>query len=188
MAQAEIYLDMDGVCTDFISAALAAQGYDPATALARWRAEHPGALFPDGVIDKTAKEFFAHECLRQKSFWQGLAAYPWFERLYAELGRRGHVLFLTAPINAPGCVSGKHEWLIGQFGHDFSDFIFTRHKSRLAHGGAFLVDDMPFNVAAFAERKGQGLLFPQIWNEHHSVPDPLEHLLTALDKALAESR
>ena len=171
-----------------MSAALAAQGYDPAEALARWRAEHPGRLFPDGVIDKAPRDFFTHDSLRQQSFWQGLEPYPWFRTLYEELGRRGHVVFLTQPIpiGAPGCVAGKHAWLIEQFGSDFHDFIFTRHKDRLAHGAAYLVDDMPFNTAAFAKRQGQGLLFPQIWNEHHQVQDPPSHLLAALDAALAK--
>ena len=97
--------------------------------------------------------------------------------LYEELCRLGHVVFLTAPTGSPGCVSGKQEWLINQFGHDFHDFIFTRHKQRLAHPDAYLVDDMPFNVAPFDERNGHGLLFPQIWNELNHIEDPVDHVI-----------
>ena len=180
----EIYLDMDGVCVDFIGAAMSAQGYDAATMLAKWHKEHPGSLYPEVLFDVPAEEFFTHENLHSKEFWNGLVPYPWFEQLYSELDRLGHVVFLTAPTNSPGCVSGKHEWLINNFGHGFMDFIFTRHKSRLAHPGAYLVDDMPFNIVPFEERHGNGLLFPQIWNELNHIEDRTGHVIEQLERAI----
>lgn len=187
MSQApEIYLDMDGVCVDFMGAAIAAQGYDAAAKLAQWREQHPGSLFPEPLMGKDATEFFTHKNLAASEFWSGLTPYPWFEHLYSELARLGHVVFLTAPTGQPGCVSGKHEWLIEKFGHDYSDFIFTRHKDRLAHSGAYLVDDMPFNIAPFERRGGNGILFPQIWNELHAIEDPVPHVIEALQAAIAD--
>lgn len=180
----EIYLDMDGVCVDFLGAAMAAQGYDPDIYMARWYEEHPGSLFPEPLMEKTAFDFFTHEHLHTSDFWAGLVPYPWFEHLYAELGRLGHVVFLTAPTGAPGCVSGKHEWLIDQFGRDFHDFIFTRHKQRLAHPNAYLVDDMPFNIAPFNDRDGNGILFPQIWNELSHVEEKVDHVIESLERAI----
>ena len=182
---AEIYLDMDGVCVDFIGAAMSAQGFDPKIMLEGWREHHPGALFPESLIDKSPEEFFTHENLQGSDFWAGLTPYPWFEQLFEELDRLGHVIFLTAPTGAPGCVSGKHEWLINRFGSDFHDFIFTRHKNRLAHPNAYLVDDMPFNTEPFSQREGVGLLFPQIWNKHHAVEDPVAHVIESLETALS---
>ena len=177
----EIYLDMDGVCVDFIGAAMKTQGYDADQMLTGWRNEHPGSLYPEPMMDKTATEFFTHSNLQTSEFWSGLIAYSWFDHLYEELGRLGHVVFLTAPTGAPGCVSGKLEWLIGRFGSDFTDFIFTRHKDRLAHPDAYLVDDMPFNIEPFIARKGVGVLFPQIWNELAHIEDPVRHVITTLD-------
>ena len=186
MADTDIYLDMDGVCVDLISALLASQGYDAGEVLARWRAEHPGSHFPRSLLGKTEEQFFRHKDMYQKSFWQGLEPYPWFETLYAELGKRGHVVFLSAPpADMPDCVSGKQEWLIEQFGSGFNDFIFTSHKYKLAHSKAVLVDDLPFNTKRFERRNGHGLIFPQAWNEHHHVDDPLGHLLEALDRTLS---
>ena len=183
----EIYLDMDGVCVDFIGAAMQAQGYDPSVLLPRWLEEHPGSLFPEPLIDVPAMEFFTHENLHAHEFWSGLVPYPWFEKMFEELDRLGHVVFLTAPTNYPGCVSGKHEWLRSNFGHDFVDFIFTRHKDRLAHPNAYLVDDMPFNIEPFEQRNGHGILFPQIWNELSHIDDPSGHVIEQLAKAIHSS-
>ena len=181
MTKPEIYLDMDGVCVDFIGAAFSAQGYDAEEMLKRWLEEHPGSLYPEAIMDKPAEKFFTHQELHSSDFWANLEPYPWFEKLYEELNRIGHVVFLTAPTGAPGCVSGKHEWLINRFGNDFHDFIFTRHKNRLAHPNAFLVDDMPFNTAPFSERNGHGVLFPQIWNELNHIEDRVAHVIEDLE-------
>ncbi len=180
----EIYLDMDGVCVDFIGAAMNAQGYDSLELLPKWRQEHPGSLYPEPLFNIPATEFFAHAHLHTRAFWRGLVPYPWFESLYAELGRFGHVVFLTAPTESPECVSGKHDWLINTFGHAFKDFIFTRHKDRLAHANACLVDDMPFNIAPFEQRQGIGLLFPQAWNELAHIDDPDGYVLAQLERAI----
>jgi 5'(3')-deoxyribonucleotidase len=184
----EIYLDMDGVCVDFLGAAMAAQGYDPVVYLSRWHEEHPGSLFPEPLMEKTAFEFFTHENLNTSEFWAGLVPYPWFEHLFSELGRLGHVVFLTAPTGAPGCVSGKHAWLIDQFGRDFHDFIFTRHKDRLAHANAYLVDDMPFNITPFEQRGGNGILFPQTWNELSHIEEKADHVIEQLEQRINSRR
>lgn len=184
MAEIEIYLDMDGVCVDFIGAAMTAQGYDAAATLAEWEREHAGTLFPEALMGKPPEDFFTHENLHPHEFWSGLVPYPWFDHLYEELTRIGHVIFLTAPTNAPGCVSGKHEWLINTFGHGFGDFIFTRHKARLAHPDAYLVDDLPHNITPFDERGGHGILFPQLWNEWHQVEDKVSHVVERLDNRI----
>jgi 5'(3')-deoxyribonucleotidase len=180
----EIYLDMDGVCVDFLGAAMSAQGYDAKETLKAWRDQHPGSLFPEALLEKPAMEFFTHDNLRTSEFWSGLIPFEWFDHLYAELERLGHVVFLTAPTGQPGCVAGKHEWLINQFGNDFTDFIFTRHKDRLAHPNAYLVDDMPFNIAPFDARDGNGVLFPQIWNELSHITDPVPHVIETLEQGI----
>ena len=176
---------MDGVCVDFIGAAMSAQGYDPAEYLPLWERDHSGSLFPESLMKKTPVEFFTHKNLQVKEFWANLVPYPWFDHLFAELSRLGHVVFLTAPTGAPGCVSGKHEWLIERFGSDFHDFIFTRHKNRLAHPDAYLVDDMPFKIEPFNQRNGVGVLFPQIWNELSQVEDRVAHVIQDIERKVA---
>lgn len=182
----EIYLDMDGVCVDFIGAAMTCQGYDSAQLLEKWRTMHPGSLYPDPIMDKSAMEFFTNENIQNAQFWSSLVAYSWFEQLYEELELLGNVVFLTAPTASPGCVSGKLTWLINRFGSDFSNFIFTRHKDRLAHPNAYLIDDMPFNISSFISRGGNGVLFPQIWNELSHIEDPVSHIINKLKISIAQ--
>lgn len=190
MTEIEIYLDMDGVCVDFMAAAIQANGFDPDTTLARWLDEHPGELFPEPLLGKSAMEFFTHEHLHTEQFWRELTPYPWFDRLMEELNRLGHVVFLTAPTNAPGCVAGKHHWLKARFGETFADFIFTRHKDRLAHPNACLVDDMSHNIDPFNRRNGHGVLFPQTWNnfarqDGSHLDDPVTHVVESIERRFA---
>ena len=84
------------------------------------------------------------------------------------------------------CVSGKLTWLINRFGSDFTNFIFTRHKDRLAHSNAYLVDDMPFNISSFISRGGNGVLFPQIWNELSHIEDPVSHIINKLKISISQ--
>ena len=60
MNNAEIYLDMDGVCVDFLGAALSTQGYDAKDYFQRWLDDHPSELFPEALIGKTRMYFFTH--------------------------------------------------------------------------------------------------------------------------------
>ena len=95
----EIYLDMDGVCVDFIGAAMKTQGYDADLMLEAWRKEHPGSLYPEPLMDKTATEFFTHNNMHASEFWSGLVPYYWFEHLFDELGLSGY----QTQINTLGC-------------------------------------------------------------------------------------
>lgn len=180
MRDLEIYLDMDGVCTDFISAALAAHDYDPEPTLERWARDHPGEFFPYAVMDIEMEQFWAPLADLGEQFWAGLRAYDWFDHLFEQLTELGHVVFLTspAPTIASSCVAGKVRWLQDRYGAEFQDFIFTAHKDRLAHENAVLIDDYDLNVARFKERGGHGIVFPQFWNEGADVDDSVSYVLS----------
>ncbi len=184
--EAEIYLDMDGVCVDFISATIAAHGLDAKETLEKWKQNHPGSIYPEELFGMAANSFFTHEALQEATFWRDLEPYPWFERMFKELSTLGHVVFLTAPTDEPGCVAGKHQWLINTFGPNFTDFIFTRHKSRLAHDNAFLIDDLPRNVSSFEERTGHGVLFPQTWNANAHIDDACGYVVDLISRSIVE--
>jgi 5'(3')-deoxyribonucleotidase len=178
----EIYLDMDGVCVDFMGATIAAHGLDSEEMLQKWRDQHPGSLYPEALFGMSAESFFTHSALGEDRFWRDLEPYPWFEDMFESLSAIGHVVFLTAPTAQPGCVAGKHQWLNNMFGNDFSDFIFTRHKDRLAHDNAILIDDLPRNIEVFRARTGHGVLFPQTWNEHLHIEDASGFVVDSIKK------
>jgi 5'(3')-deoxyribonucleotidase len=178
MVSREIYLDLDGVCVDFIRPAIDAHGYDTDAVMARWEANHPGEFYPDKALAMEMERFWDHLATLGESFWANLQPYPWFEDLYARLDELGHVVFCTSSTRAPACVAGKLRWLQDRFGADFQDYILTAHKDRLAHANAFLIDDFDQNVARFASRGGVGVLFPQFWNSNHHVRvDPVDYVL-----------
>ena len=103
----EIYLDMDGVCTDFNKAAIEAHGRDSQEVLARWAADHRGEFYTYEVLKMQKGPFFDHLHTLGETFWIELEPYPWFDRLYQSLSEIGQVMFCTAPTDSPTCVAGK---------------------------------------------------------------------------------
>lgn len=186
--QREIYLDLDGVCVDFISGAISAHNHDPDEVLARWATDHRGVLNPYDVMGIEMDTFLDRLHEMGESFWIELKAYPWFEDLYMQLSGIGHVMFCTASTRSPSCLSGKLHWLQERFGHDFQDFVLTTHKERLAHRDACLIDDFDSNVNRFRLRGGHGILFPQIWNSNHVIAqNPVEYVLEHVIKNVTYS-
>ena len=177
MRDLEIYLDMDGVCTDFITPAIEAHGLEPGATLDRWAREHPGEFYPFDVLDMEPDTFWGPLADLGEAFWVGLKAYEWFDEMFARLNRLGHVVFLTSPTQAPASVSGKLRWLQDRYGMGFQDFVFTTHKDRLAHGNAVLIDDYDVNVSRFVDRGGMGVVFPQFWNCNAHIDEGIEYVI-----------
>jgi 5'(3')-deoxyribonucleotidase len=174
----EIYLDLDGVCVDLNSAAIAAHGLDPQTVLSRWATNHRGEFYLHRVLGMEKDAFWEHITQLGESFWAEMQPFPWFEELYENLGKSGHVVFCSSATRAPASVSGKLRWLQDRFGYKFKEYVFTTHKDRLAHSDAYLIDDFDLNVDRFRDRGGNGILFPQIWNSNHIVnSDPVDYVL-----------
>ena len=173
-----IYLDMDGVCCDFVSAALRINGFEPEEVFSRWQQEHRGEFHMSKVLDIKMETFWDHIHTGGIDFWRGLEAYPWFTQMHKELEKLGRVVFLSSPTRSPDCIAGKHHWLQDRFGRTFNQFIFTQQKDLLAHSNATLIDDYEGNITAFNDRQGHGQLFPRFWNaRHHIDDDPCEYIL-----------
>ena len=187
--QRELYLDLDGVCVDFIRGAIAAHDHNPDEVLTRWAAHHRGEFLPYKVMGIELDPFLDRLGELGESFWIQLEPFPWFDELYNRLSAIGHVVFCTATTRSPSCLSGKLHWLQDRFGNDFQDFILTSHKHRLAHANACLIDDFDDNIDRFRQRGGQGVLFPQIWNSNHAVDqNPVEYVLERVAEATPEAQ
>ena len=178
----DIYLDIDGVCVDFIGPALALVNLEADTLLTRWARDFPGDFYPEALLGIPRQDFFLEIDRHGADFWRGLPAYPWFNALHQGLGVYGEVLFLTAPTGYPDCLAGKYQWLCDSFGQGFDNCIFTSHKARLAHPRAILIDDSDANIQQFRDRGGQGLVFPQMWNSAGACADPVRVVLQAVAK------
>ena len=177
-----LFLDLDGVLCDFISAALAAHGleYDPNS----WP---PGVWDVTHVVEKGPLAFWNPIDNRGAGFWQSLKPYPWLDELhrYAEqLADR--VLFLSAPQMNSSCYAGKYLWMQAQFGRT-KELILTKEKHLLAAPGRLLIDDSDENVERFRAQGGEAILFSQPWNQNHPfAKTPILKLGSDLERLLAK--
>ena len=177
-----IYLDMDGVCVDFASAGLRANGFDPDQALQLWQGQALGEFHTYKVLGIDRDDYWQAIARQGEDFWVNLEAYPWFSQLYQALTDIGPVFFLSAPTRTPSCLSGKAKWLQRRFGGTFRDFIFTTHKHLLAQSQTILIDDYEMNINRFRQAGGQGVLFPQLWNGNY------RHVSQRLDYTIGQVR
>ena len=152
-----VFLDMDGVITNFNKAVCAEFDlpYPPQTY----------CFFPE--IRKEVNEF----C--NISFWRNL---EWMddgrEILRAIMGTLGleKVYFLTGMMPNAGSGTGKLLWI-----HDnlpiYSDRVILHTlevcKSSLAKPDTLLIDDKDENVEEFAKAGGKAILVPRPWNKLH---------------------
>jgi len=172
-----IYLDLDGVCVDFVSAGLRAHGFDPAQVLERWANGFRGEYRIHKVLGMPSRQYWEGIDRQGEDFWANLEAYPWFWELYNKLSALAPVIFLSASTRLPATLSGKMKWLQARFGPAFQDYVFTFQKQQLASPGALLVDDYDLNIDRFRTAGGSAVCFPQLWNCNHTIADPLAYTL-----------
>ena len=179
-----VFLDLDGVCCDFVSAALQRNGLDEndrAELLARWPF---GEWSIPKLIGKTDEEFWK-PINGDASFWRGLSQYPWFGSLIrkCEDMSDGEVMFATSPSRCPFAYKGKAEWLIDRGIKSNDRAMFGSKKHLLANANTVLVDDSDKNVSEFRDAGGKAILFPQVWNTNYEyIQDPMGYVRGELDK------
>lgn len=177
-----IYLDMDGVCTDFASAGILANGRDPAEVFRLWHLSFRGEYHSYTVMGIDMESFWEAVAAAGEPFWVNLQEYDWYPELLRSLQNIGEVVFLTSGSYAPWSLSGKLKWLHKRFGRDFQGYVFTAKKHLLAKPAALLIDDYEGNVTAFQNHGGKAVLFPQVWNSNHEVTDRLRFTLESVER------
>ncbi|MGC1783365.1 MAG: 5'-3'-deoxyribonucleotidase [Acidobacteriaceae bacterium] len=93
--------------------------------------------------------------LQSDEFFEDLPVIPGSQKVLQRISRKYEVFIATAAMAFPNSFGAKYRWLRRHF--DFlspHNFVFCGDKSIL-HAD-FLIDDMPYNLAAF---RGQGILF-----------------------------
>ena len=175
-----IYLDMDGVCCDFFSAAIEVNGYDPVEVLANWP---KGEYDICKVLGHDQDLFWTRIEQAGSNFWATLKVYPWFRDLYAAMQKLGDVVFLTSPSWDAHSLTGKKLWLENRLGKSFRDFVITNRKSLLSREGTILIDDSQSQVTDFAAGLGgYGILFPQPWNAAQEPEDRMAYVVDAIER------
>lgn len=131
----EVFLDMDGVLSDFDSHARDQGKYDTA-GKPKWE-----------ELDST--------------WWATMPAYDGMKAFYNDMKKIGNVRMLTAPTLSSGCYRGKAEWVEKQFGRwGLNDLIICRalDKHLLARPNHILIDDRQKNVDEWNAAGGIGIL------------------------------
>jgi 5'(3')-deoxyribonucleotidase len=177
-----IYLDMDGVSTQFVTKAIKVNGKDPEKIINKWDNSHRGNYAVDEIMGITRENFWKNIHQHGEDFWRDLEEYPWFQELYEKLNDITEVVFLTTPTNFGYCLEGKLKWLKDRFGGEFNNYIFTFHKHFIADDKSLLIDDYDGNIENFEKWGGKGVLFPQIWNKNHEIEDGVEYTLEQVNE------
>lgn len=169
-----IFLDMDGVLCDFITAAFSAHGmrFDPE--------DYPRGEFAcEKILGITANEFWRRVDSGGEAFWENLEPYPWALDLVKELQQIDRVIIATSPSRSPASYSGKRRWL-QKMGLCRLDSMFGSQKWLMSRPGRTLVDDSHHNTVAWEGEGGRAIVIPQPWNYAEPVDDVVMHVCNVL--------
>jgi len=182
-----IYLDMDGVLTDFVGACLKEfaveaneKGLTPEK-VDRWSIEQLLGVSQDELWDR----------IGYTGFWADMKPYPWALALFNECRRHGEVVLLTSPGDCAWAAAGKLMWVRSNMPP--VTLIQTKDKTHCAQFGRILIDDSDKNIDAWQDADGYGILFPQPWNRRgdlRSRPrfDPVTFVRSRLEAAKEDTQ
>ncbi len=174
-----VFLDMDGVLTDFIGSVLRLQ--QQAHLLSNWPKGHRDVHSLMG-ISKSA--FWRIVDSQGSDFWATLPEFEWSKQLVAMVRQYAPMTILTSPSMSPSCLEGKVRWLYNYFTVDqgklFTDFMIGHNKELLAAPGRVLIDDTERKVTSFQDAGGMAILFPQPWNANFAIADRLGYVRAQL--------
>lgn len=159
----KVFLDMDGVLSDFVGGVSRAHGrpspYDS-----------PGC---EGIFDMeklwgiSLEEFWAPT--NNPEFWEGLERTPEADAIVAlvvqEFGT-DNVAILTAPSLFSGCMGAKRAWVAKHYPFLKKRIIFASAEAKKFVAGPrkILVDDRTENIQGWKKAGGYGVLIPRPWN------------------------
>lgn len=169
-----IFLDMDGVLCDFVSAAFTAHGH-------RFDAsKYPRGEFAcEKILGVSTNEFWRRIDFGGEAFWENLEPYPWALDLAKELQQIDRVFIATSPSRSPASYSGKRRWL-QKMGLCRLDAMFGSQKWLMSRPGRILVDDGEHNILPWINEGGQAILIPQPWNNANPVRDVVGYVCNSL--------
>lgn len=126
-----IFVDMDGVITDFVAASLIVHGKPDALRI--WPA---GERDIPKVLGLSRTQYWNAIDDQGSDFWASLDPFPWFIDLIDLVREFAPMTILTSPSLLPSCLEGKVRWLHHHFpkvkGRLFTDYLIGNQKHLLA--------------------------------------------------------
>ena len=155
-----VYLDMDGVITDFVGEVNERMGIPRDTIPSKWAWVEDFGFTLDQVNDWCTIDF-----------WANLGWMPDGRdilRLVTSTFKPEQIYLLTAPMSNPGSYTGKALWVQKHLPEYSKRLIVTpAPKSLFARPDTLLIDDKDGNVEGFINAGGNAILVPRSWNELH---------------------
>lgn len=176
-----MYLDVDGVLTDWLTPACKLCGVDLGDKKIRdnfKKGEDLSDLIGDSKVwDKIDAE--------GDKFWLNLELLPWAKKIYKALKNTGyHLTFLSSPgkYNPIPCTP-KHEYLMKHFGEDV-DIILAYNKWHCAGPNKILIDDSKKKRDAFVKYGGHVFEWPQQFKliDDGNVDEVIERLINTINE------
>ncbi len=177
----DVFLDMDGVLADFMSAACEIHD-QPTPYTGEWdMAAHFGI---------TSGEFWA-KIERATFFWRDIKPLPYLSQVLSLAGMlSSSVHLLSSPACHSTCHSGKFLWRQKNIPIPGPELILCKaeHKHLLATPNRLLIDDKDENCQSWRDAGGKAIVFPQPWNSaRHAVSlGPMFYLAQELEKLARE--
>lgn len=182
----KIFLDMDGVITDFVTPAMAK------CEAAISEAEYPTECKWDvlSAINQVRTNKSMNPIGKKRfwdslnyDFWRRLKMYTGVLEFINKLESFGEVFIATSPTLSSDCVAAKYDWIIGNL-PDFRRKLFIcTMKEQLASPEAILIDDRDKNCIEFDKAGGRGILLSRPWNFGGYSLDPYQEVLNEISKS-----
>ena len=177
-----IILDVDEVLADFVTGACRAHNAIPSSVAAKRRKTNTYWLHL--LWELTLDEFWNPIDRLGSDFWQNLERLPWMDDVLKVCeDTRLEIQMATCPNSTTECLLGKAQWVENELSEIYHGCVtYTRHKHLLACSSSLLIDDSPYNVAAFRKHGGSAILFPTDGNHLHPLlNDPVTYLRKELN-------
>lgn len=178
-----IFLDLDGVCCDFVGQVLTLQHRTEREYLDHLEANpdvHPYDAL-ESLVGLSRSHFWDWIGSHGVGFWSNMPKFAWFDFMFAELSKHGQVLFLTS---APSkeAFYGKALWIEQHLGHKYiKDLIvcFADHKHLMAQPNRILIDDTDKNIVKWLKTGHHCWHFPSLqFFKRHPASKDIEQMIT----------
>lgn len=152
------FLDMDGILTDFVSAACKAHGKD-------YPKVFNGYGLPEALGMEDNSFFWEKFCT--EDFWANLDWMPDGQKILELVESTfNDICIMTSPTRNPRCASGKLIWIEKHIPQYYRKYFIGPRKWLAASPNKILIDDSDRNIKNFKLCGGSGILVPRIWNEN----------------------